>query len=197
VWEPNDEEHTQVPGAPRMKDLDSFTDGTGKGSFDSIPAASTNEFGEPIHAPNALSLELLPVADPNMSVERWRKEVYIDSHAETLISDTKHTADSIDALSEMTLMSPQQPHQERFVDRPRMTLGVATSAVTHPVRVCRHIKRARSWSPDPTRRTRPRSNSLILGRSASAINAAADLVGPPLVLSVPWLLPHVPVEPPD
>ncbi|KAF5356759.1 hypothetical protein D9756_006729 [Leucocoprinus leucothites] len=34
-----------VPGAPLLKDLDSFTEGTGVGSFDSIPCAETDERG--------------------------------------------------------------------------------------------------------------------------------------------------------
>jgi hypothetical protein len=194
--ESNDGEQINVPGAPKMKDLDSFTEGTGKGSFDSIPAASTDEFGKPIHAPNALSLELLPVADPNLSVELWRNEVFIDSRTESsIISDAENIIDvtefdDIDGISEMTLMSP---NRERLVERPRTALGIATSASDATIS---HIKRARSSSPDLARRTRPRSQSLISVRSASAFHAAAaSLARTPLILSMPRFLPHA--EPPD
>lgn len=199
-WESHDGECIEVPGAPKMKDLDSFTEGTGKGSFDSIPAASTNEFGEPIQGPNALSLELLPVADPNLSVELWRKEVCTDGVTEPFpVSDTEDVVvfldfDDINSLSEMTLMSPNP----RFVEPPRMTSGIATSAsneAIHPVYP--HIKRARSSSPDFARRIRPRSQSLISVRSASAFHTAVDLACTPLVLSGPRFLPRVTAEPPD
>jgi hypothetical protein len=166
-----------------MKDLDSFTEGTGKGSFDSIPAASTDEFGERIYRPNALTLELLPVADPNLSVELWRKEVV----------DVMDIND-IDGLSEMTLMSPIQ---ERYVERPRIafSIGSVSDMAIHPIHS--HIKRARSASPDFARRTRPRSQSLISERSASAFHAAVDLVRHPLILNMPLFLPHATAEPPD
>ncbi|KAJ6561003.1 hypothetical protein B0H10DRAFT_2118174 [Mycena sp. CBHHK59/15] len=52
-----------VPGAPLMKDYDSFTEGTAKGSFYSIPAASTDEYGDLIHPINALTLAALPLHD--------------------------------------------------------------------------------------------------------------------------------------
>jgi hypothetical protein len=184
-----------------MKDLDSFTEGTGKGSFDSIPAASTNEFGEPIHGPNALSLELLPIADPNQSVKLWREEVFIGSHAAfSVMCDTGNIVhaldfDDFDGLADMTLISP---NQESSMDWPRMSLDIATSTshgVTRPVDC--HIKRARSASPDLPRRTRPRSKSLISVRSAPVTDAAADLVCPALNLSVVRGLPPATFELPD
>jgi hypothetical protein len=183
-----------------MKDLDSFTEGTGKGSFDSIPAASTNEFGEPIQGPNALSLELLPIADPNLSVEQWRKDVFTDSHSEfSVMGDTGYSIHALDfdddnGLADMTLLSP---NQESSLDWPRMSLDLATSVshgMTRPMDC--HIKRARSSSPDLARRIRPRSKSLISVRSAPVVDAAADLVCPSLNLSVLHGLPYV-VEPPD
>lgn len=197
-WESIDGEPIEVPGAPKIKDLDSFTEGTGRGSFDSIPAASTNEFGEPIHGPNALSLELLPVV--SVSVEKWRKEVAIDIRAESpySIPDTEDNViaiDDIDGLSEMSLMSS---NIDRFGERPRMPFGAATSAsnvVTHHRDP--HIKRARSSSPDFARRTRPRSQSLVSVRSFSALHPTTDLMRPPLILRAPRLLPRASAEAPD
>ncbi|KAJ7444859.1 hypothetical protein FB451DRAFT_72157 [Mycena latifolia] len=65
------------PNAPRMKDYDSFTDGTG-GSFGSIPAADTNELGEPIYPININTLAALPLHDAVLSIEQWRQDV--DDH---------------------------------------------------------------------------------------------------------------------
>ncbi|KAJ7598767.1 hypothetical protein C8J56DRAFT_1039644 [Mycena floridula] len=64
------------PMAPRIKDLDSFTEGTAVGSFESIAAGSTDEFGHPIVPINSLSLSLLPPQDTALSIEMWRTEVH-------------------------------------------------------------------------------------------------------------------------
>ncbi|KAF8888581.1 hypothetical protein BD779DRAFT_1672253 [Infundibulicybe gibba] len=82
-----------VPPAPMMKDYDSFTDGTGRGSFDSIPAGSTDEFGDPIYPINLLSLELLPPVDTSSSIEQWRNHVSINTSTQSssdLTSGNKH-----------------------------------------------------------------------------------------------------------
>ncbi|KAF7349270.1 hypothetical protein MSAN_01716500 [Mycena sanguinolenta] len=52
------------PAAPRMKDYDTFTEGTAEGSFNSIPAAETNELGEPIYPISARALAALPSMTP-------------------------------------------------------------------------------------------------------------------------------------
>ena len=48
----------QQPGAPRMKDLDSFTEGTGQGSFDFLPLTAAEE-GLPLifHPPDTIDME--------------------------------------------------------------------------------------------------------------------------------------------
>lgn len=53
----------QVPGAPMMKDMDSFTDGTGCGSFDGLPGTATNELGGLIYPATDETITLLPPAD--------------------------------------------------------------------------------------------------------------------------------------
>ena len=86
----------QQPGAPRMKDLDSFTEGTGQGSFDFLPLTAAEE-GLPLifHPPdtidhmehsvnpnanilpsNPLALDLLP-SPSNLedAVLAWRENV--------------------------------------------------------------------------------------------------------------------------
>ncbi|KAK7037945.1 hypothetical protein R3P38DRAFT_2372185, partial [Favolaschia claudopus] len=64
-----------VPGAPRMKDYDTFTEGTAQGSFDSIPAADTNELGQPIYPISAVALAALPSNDAALFIEQWRQDV--------------------------------------------------------------------------------------------------------------------------
>ncbi|KAJ7745001.1 hypothetical protein DFH07DRAFT_696774, partial [Mycena maculata] len=75
-----DETGIVVPNAPRMKDYDSFTEGSAKGSFDSIPAGETNEFGEPVYPISALALAALPLHDAALSIEQWRQ--HVDEHFE-------------------------------------------------------------------------------------------------------------------
>ncbi|KAJ7087790.1 hypothetical protein C8R44DRAFT_549307, partial [Mycena epipterygia] len=77
---PSDDAGIVVPNAPRMKDYDSFTEGTAKGSFDSIPAGDTNEFGEPVYPINDRALLELPQHDLTLSIEQWRQDV--DDHRE-------------------------------------------------------------------------------------------------------------------
>ncbi|KAJ7709635.1 hypothetical protein B0H17DRAFT_231636 [Mycena rosella] len=74
---PSDDTGIVVPNAPRMKDYDTFTEGTG-GSFDFLPAADTNEFGEPIYPINTCTLAALPLHDAVSSIEQWRQDV--DDH---------------------------------------------------------------------------------------------------------------------
>ncbi|KAJ7047066.1 hypothetical protein C8F04DRAFT_913034, partial [Mycena alexandri] len=64
-----------VPAAPRMKDYDSFTEGSAVGSFDFLPAADTNEFGEPIYPISADFLAAIPHHDAAASIEQWRQAV--------------------------------------------------------------------------------------------------------------------------
>ncbi|KAJ7632850.1 hypothetical protein FB45DRAFT_517148 [Roridomyces roridus] len=71
----NDDAGIICPDAPRMKDYDSFTEGSAKGSFDSIPAAETNEFGEPVYPISAPALAALPTHNAALSIEQWRQDV--------------------------------------------------------------------------------------------------------------------------
>ncbi|TFK29874.1 hypothetical protein FA15DRAFT_573291, partial [Coprinopsis marcescibilis] len=68
----------KVPGAPLMRDLDSFTEGTGTGSFDDIPCAATNEVGESIYSTTEATVSLLPPPEPFLAaIERWRENVNV------------------------------------------------------------------------------------------------------------------------
>ncbi|KAF7338094.1 hypothetical protein MVEN_02033900 [Mycena venus] len=72
---PTDDTPIVAPGAPRMKDYDTFTEGTAQGSFDFLPAAETNEHGEPIYPISAPVLAALPLNDASCFIERWRQDV--------------------------------------------------------------------------------------------------------------------------
>jgi hypothetical protein len=69
-------QHLPNCGAPKLKDYDTFTEGTAKGSFDSVSAASHNEYGEQVYSINTLSLALLPEQDCALSIEHWREDVH-------------------------------------------------------------------------------------------------------------------------
>ncbi|KAF8069094.1 hypothetical protein FPV67DRAFT_1105599 [Lyophyllum atratum] len=74
-----EQEGLHPPAAPVMKDLDSFTEGTGKGSFDSLLDEAASYEGDLLHHPDDYSLHALgfPDLDPSMSdsIEQWREEV--------------------------------------------------------------------------------------------------------------------------
>jgi hypothetical protein len=73
-WSPFDHNpFLTVPGAPLMKDLDSFTDATGAGSFDSIPAAETDEQGYPILPLSEARISLVSAQDKDAYVLSWLK----------------------------------------------------------------------------------------------------------------------------
>ncbi|KAF7295373.1 hypothetical protein MIND_01076800 [Mycena indigotica] len=64
-----------VPGAPLMKDYDSFTEGSKEGSFASLPAADVNEFGDPIYPISAPTLAALPHYNSTTAIHAWRLQV--------------------------------------------------------------------------------------------------------------------------
>lgn len=68
-------EAMECPGAPRMKDLDSFTDGTG-GSFDFLTGVADDDTTPAL---NSLALSLLPPQDYSLSIEMWREDVFYHS----------------------------------------------------------------------------------------------------------------------
>lgn len=70
----------QPPGAPLMKDLDSFTDGSGTGTFDELPPLGMNESGDYIHPANEITLSLLPTTESLSDfIEKWRADVLEDT----------------------------------------------------------------------------------------------------------------------
>ncbi|KAJ6525692.1 hypothetical protein B0H19DRAFT_587574 [Mycena capillaripes] len=121
-----------MPGAPRMKDYDTFTDGSAQGSFDSIPAAETNELGEPIYTISALALATLPLHDAARAIELWRQDV--KDH----------------------LLAPQEPVEPAPLPIPR-TRAPAPELPTIPI--IDLTESEAGTTPTNTKRPRPRSNS--------------------------------------
>ncbi|KAF5389538.1 hypothetical protein D9757_004208 [Collybiopsis confluens] len=73
---PSSSRANTYPPTPRIKDLDSFTEGTG-GSFDFL--AEEDSLAEPAPLLNSLSLSLLPPQESLVSIEIWREDVYYNS----------------------------------------------------------------------------------------------------------------------
>ncbi|KAJ7172228.1 hypothetical protein C8R46DRAFT_1258430, partial [Mycena filopes] len=126
-----------VPGAPRMKDYDSFTEGSAVGSFDSIAAAETNEFGEPIYPISALALASLPHHDPADCIEQWRQGV----EDQSLPEEPEELADM-----ELELVVPRNRPPTQPLPTPTLDLAAAAAASEA------------STTPTNTKRPRPRSN---------------------------------------
>ncbi|KAJ8693421.1 hypothetical protein PTI98_008413 [Pleurotus ostreatus] len=74
---PSDAEHVvEAPGAPLMRDYDSFTEGTAKGSFDSIPIEATDQYGEQLLVLDHETVGTLPIdIGARSTIERWRDVV--------------------------------------------------------------------------------------------------------------------------
>ena len=64
-----------VPNAPLIKDLDSFTEGTGDGSFDFIPAADTDEHGNPLLPLSQACLSMVSSHCKDDYVLRWLEDI--------------------------------------------------------------------------------------------------------------------------
>ncbi|KAJ3845212.1 hypothetical protein F5878DRAFT_655214 [Lentinula raphanica] len=71
---PTERQHIIYPSTPHLKDLDSFTEGTG-GSFDFL---ADEDVYENTYTLNTLALSLLPPERP-ISIESWREDVYHNS----------------------------------------------------------------------------------------------------------------------
>lgn len=109
-----------APAAPMMKDYDSFTEGTAKGSFDSIPAGSTNEYGDDITAVSIPSLFALPSKEEVYrspgGIETWRSNVAFNTDKVDLgllntdddepASSDADTAEARDAVSVQRPVTP-------------------------------------------------------------------------------------------
>lgn len=131
-----------------VKDYDSFTEGSGQGSFDSIPAADTNEIGEPIWKPDPTSLGLLPQIDTNLFIAVWREGV-------------------ADPERELYMMDLYKTIQELWDAREAEAEGPHITPISPPIMCHTTVKRARSSSPPHSRRMRQRSTSMLSARSAA------------------------------
>ncbi|KAF8211989.1 hypothetical protein K438DRAFT_1957784 [Mycena galopus ATCC 62051] len=158
-----------MPGAPRMKDYDSFTDGTAEGSFNSIAAAETNEHGEPIYPVSAEALNRLPLNDATLFIEQWRQGVedYIAAQAAKPVE-----------TAPVLILRNRAPAPE-LPTIPIIDLTVDSEAGTTPTQ---KRPRPRSNSPDEARRLRravvaaPPSPSLRARARAHSFSSASSSI---------------------
>jgi hypothetical protein len=144
AWYPEELQYPmQMPNAPMMKDLDSFTDGTGQGSFD-FPLSTGGDdvlpliFHPPTHYDdidtpttdqphNSLALDLLPSpSDLNDVVLAWRE--------------------GVSGTTSPTLLPPLVPSPEAtpLSPPPKKRRRSLTLDSDHPSLA----RRVRAWSPD-------------------------------------------------
>jgi len=164
----------QPPEAPVMKDLDSFTEGTGKGSFDSILDEAAGDEGDLVYHPDDANLLALGLLDPSVShsIEMWREEVSGHSVGAPSLGVTDLPEDPIDReaveaaeslLDVINLGSEELEDMETVNDSRRMPLYVSMSSAPVTATTPRVMKRARSRSPTSQcsrRIRRARSKSL-------------------------------------
>jgi len=166
-----DRDAVPYPAAPVMKDYDSFTEGTGKGSFDYLDEAE--EYGElvchPETSPDALGLRL--AADPSLrrDINIWLQGVPTTVSAPTMgITDLPddpadvaalETAESLlDGISLGSGELDDTIADDRQLSTCNLPINARAMAMTPRV-----MKRARSRSPNSQasrRIRRPRSRSL-------------------------------------
>lgn len=127
------ETQIEAPPAPLLKDLDSFTEGTAIGSFDSIPAGPTNELGDTIAPINAVSLSLLPPQDTSLSIELWRAVVYSceQPQSESEFVDSVETAGQPMMVSKRPRSNAQDEDEERRRARLRIDTPCLPSVLRH------------------------------------------------------------------
>ncbi|KAF5313444.1 hypothetical protein D9611_008654 [Ephemerocybe angulata] len=78
-YEKDGEDYILPPGAPLMKDMDSFSEGSACGSFEDLPTAGTNELGDIIHSVTPSSISQLPPPDSLRAlILKWQENVRDD-----------------------------------------------------------------------------------------------------------------------
>lgn len=183
VWEKQSDREA-APKAPLLKDYDSFTEGTGKGSFESLLEDYPREQGELFYHPN--SLELLPPSEPAipLSIETWREQV--SGH---LLETDQNPEDGVIHLG---IPSPQDM-DAAYTFEPSLVsddVGGGVDYVPHSpaspsvlsASTPRAVKRSRSGSPEPSRRIRPRARS----KSLSSIKSLTFHILGGLTSAPPW-----------
>ncbi|GLB42180.1 hypothetical protein LshimejAT787_1101950 [Lyophyllum shimeji] len=180
AYQPSDwileREAIQPPAAPVMKDLDSFTEGTGKGSFESVIDEAAGDGGDLFNHPddtNFAALGLLPELDPSLShaIEMWREEVsgYGLGAPNPGIADLpedpieREAIDAAESLLDVINLGSEEL-EDVVNDPPRRPLyHISLSSAPLTATTPRVMKRARSRSPTSQcsrRIRRARSKSL-------------------------------------
>jgi len=125
--EPSHDVQMLYPSAPLIKDLDSFTEGTG-GSFDFLAEEDSFETDPPL---NSSSLSLLPPQESSLFIEMWREDVYYNSPNSS--EPPSRLEESIDSSSSDSSSShSKRPRSVASDDVARRTRIRAQSAAASP-----------------------------------------------------------------
>jgi len=187
------------PGAPLMKDYDSFSVGTG-GSFGALPDMS-QEVGELFyHPPDTLGLSQADADTSNLSIENWREDVFDHALGPPQEAVTRPSPLDLflwtsqdDTLSVIDLDmhgDEEEDDDDYFLsddDTPELTPelppAVPSAAASTSLGAS---KRARSRSPEPSRRIRIRARS----QSLSSIRSYGQQICEGVASAPPWRMVH-------
>ncbi|KAF7311505.1 hypothetical protein MKEN_01052800 [Mycena kentingensis (nom. inval.)] len=170
-----------VPGAPHLKDLDSFSLGSKEGSFASLPAAEVNELGYPVYPISAPALAVLSEPrDAMHAIEQWRYDVH-DSHTPQPVAGLV----DVGALPTAAMLSPTSDAgaTPTTYKRPR-----PRSSTSEDDDDARRNRRARAGTP-PSPSLRARAQSFGTSGSSGVHHSFlwVDVGPPPNVF--PWRRP--------
>ncbi|RDB27797.1 hypothetical protein Hypma_002157 [Hypsizygus marmoreus] len=185
-----DRDRIRTPLAPEIKDMESFSQGTGVGSFEDLLDAGPIDGDLFYHPPeNSGSLGLLPEfdSDVSLSIKTWREEVYANAPPSVQIGVTDLPEDDIDrealdAANSLSGIKLEHQDQEAAAadDGLSMEHCIPTPTSMIASTAPRVTKRARSRTPDESRRTRPRPRSQSLSSIQSFSHNYDDFS------SAPW-----------
>ncbi|KAG5636581.1 hypothetical protein H0H81_007552 [Sphagnurus paluster] len=169
----DDIDENPTPSAPVMKDLDSFTEGTGRGSFDSV-------LDEPFLEGDLFCHPQEPQMVSRLSIDAWRREIVGSPVGAPSMGPASLPEDPIDAEAMETAESlldgfnfESEELEDVVQNEPlynnTMYNVSARSALATASTPC-VMKRARPGSPGSqcSRRIRPRSKSLSSIRTSAA-----------------------------
>ncbi|KAJ4489927.1 hypothetical protein J3R30DRAFT_3693351 [Lentinula aciculospora] len=144
----SEHQHIIYPTAPRIKDLDSFTEGTG-GSFDFLADEVSFETADPL---NSLSLSLLEPQEFR-SIELWREDVFYNSpNSSQPPSRAEEPIESDSSSSDSSLTHSKRPRSVASDDVARRTKPRAQSMYSSPYSI---ITQFYSGVEPPTADVRP------------------------------------------
>jgi hypothetical protein len=134
---PSPQAPIQQPGTPLMKDLDSFTEGTGQGSFDFLPLTADEGLPLIFHPPDAID-DMAQAIDTNTDMLATDNPLALD-----LLPSPSNLEDAVLAWRENVVspnLPPPLPTLELPVKKRRRSLTLDGDD---------EERRTRAWSPSP------------------------------------------------